>query len=48
MAVLGTPVFPHGNLAFFVAIFSEMLLEEKQFQEQVYAAGMELPEKQAK
>jgi RNA polymerase sigma-70 factor (ECF subfamily) len=24
MAVLGAPVFPHGNLAFFVAIFSEM------------------------
>ena len=24
MAVLGVPVFPHGNLAFFVAIFSEM------------------------
>ena len=23
-AVLGAPVFPHGNLAFFVAIFSEM------------------------
>ncbi|NSF07333.1 sigma-70 family RNA polymerase sigma factor, partial [Fusicatenibacter saccharivorans] len=21
MAVLGAPVFPHGNLAFFVAIF---------------------------
>ena len=33
---------------FFVAIFSEMLLEEKQFQEQVYAAVMKLPEKQAK
>ena len=48
MAVLGAPVFPHGNLAFFVAIFSEMLLEEKQFQEQVYAAVMKLPEKQAK
>ena len=26
----------------------EMLLEEKQFQEQVYAAVMKLPEKQAK
>lgn len=25
MAVLGAPVFPHGNLAFFVAIFSEMI-----------------------
>ena len=25
MAVLGVPVFPHGNLAFFVAIFSEMI-----------------------
>ena len=24
MAVLGAPVFPHGDLAFFVAIFSEM------------------------
>ena len=24
MAALGAPVFPHGNLAFFVAIFSEM------------------------
>ena len=24
MAVLGAPVFPHGNLAFFVAVFSEM------------------------
>ena len=24
MAVLGAPVFPHRNLAFFVAIFSEM------------------------
>ncbi|RHS57062.1 sigma-70 family RNA polymerase sigma factor, partial [Ruminococcus sp. AM46-18] len=24
MTVLGAPVFPHGNLAFFVAIFSEM------------------------
>ena len=24
MAVLGAPVFPHGNLAFFVVIFSEM------------------------
>ena len=24
MAVLGAPVFPHGNLAFFVAIFSEV------------------------
>ncbi len=24
MDVLGAPVFPHGNLAFFVAIFSEM------------------------
>ena len=133
MTVLGAPVFPHGNLAFFVAIFSEMtrlsagvglrlhsihpsitrelypdvyttdffvdvtekvmetiraaeraeaayerkmyrykaqysldcengienavllkpqtpemLLEEKQFQEQVYAAVMKLPEKQAK
>ena len=24
MAVLGAPVFPHGNLVFFVAIFSEM------------------------
>ncbi len=24
MAVLGAPVFPHGNLAFFVAFFSEM------------------------
>ena len=24
MAVLGAPVFSHGNLAFFVAIFSEM------------------------
>ena len=24
MAVLGAPVFPNGNLAFFVAIFSEM------------------------
>lgn len=24
MAVLGAPVFPHGNLTFFVAIFSEM------------------------
>ena len=24
MAVLGAPVFPHGNLAFFVATFSEM------------------------
>ena len=48
MAVLSAPVFPHGNLAFFVAIFSEMLLEEKQFQEQVYAAVMKLPEKQAK
>ena len=24
MAVLGAPVFPHGNLAFFVAIFLEM------------------------
>ena len=48
MAVLGALVFPHGNLAFFVAIFSEMVLEEKQFQEQVYAAVMKLPEKQAK
>ena len=48
MAVLGAPVFPHGNLAFFVAIFSEMILEEKQFREQVYAAVMKLPEKQAK
>ena len=48
MAVLSAPVFPHGNLAFFVAIFSEMLLEERQFQEQVYAAVMKLPEKQAK
>ena len=48
MAVLGAPVFPHGNMAFFVAIFSEMVLEEKQFQEQVYAAVMKLPEKQAK
>ena len=48
MDVFGAPVFPHGNLAFFVAIFSEMLLEEKQFQEQVYAAVMKLPEKQAK
>ena len=48
MAVLGAPVFPHGNLAFFVAIFSEMVLEEKQFREQVYAAVMKLPEKQAK
>ena len=48
MAVLGAPVFPHGNLAFFVAIFSEMVLEEKQFQEQVYAAVVKLPEKQAK
>ena len=25
MAVLGAPVFHHGNLAFFVAIFSEMI-----------------------
>ena len=25
MAVLGAPVFPHGNLAFFVAFFSEMI-----------------------
>ena len=25
MTVLGAPVFPHGNLAFFVAIFSEMI-----------------------
>ena len=25
MAVLGVPVFPHGNLAFFVAIFLEMI-----------------------
>ena len=25
MAVLGAPVFPHGNLAFFVAIFSEII-----------------------
>ena len=25
MDVLGAPVFPHGNLAFFVAIFSEMI-----------------------
>ena len=48
MAVLGAPVFPHGNLAFFVAIFSEMVLVEKQFQEQVYAAVVKLPEKQAK
>ena len=24
MAALGAPVFPHGNLAFFVAVFSEM------------------------
>ena len=24
MTVLGAPVFPHGNLAFFVAVFSEM------------------------
>ena len=48
MAVLGAPVFHHGNLAFFVAIFSEMVLEEKQFREQVYAAVMKLPEKQAK
>ena len=48
MVVLGAPVFPHGNLAFFVAIFSEMVLEEKQFREQVYAAVMKLPEKQAK
>ena len=24
MTVFGAPVFPHGNLAFFVAIFSEM------------------------
>ena len=48
MAVLGAPVFSHGNLAFFVAIFSEMVLEEKQFREQVYAAVTKLPEKQAK
>ena len=48
MAVLGALVFPHGNLAFFVAIFSEMVLEEKHFQEQVYAAVVKLPEKQAK
>ena len=48
MAVLGAPVFPHGNLAFSVAIFSEMVLEEKQFREQVYAAVTKLPEKQAK
>ena len=48
MAVFGAPVFHRGNLAFFVAIFSEMVLEEKQFQEQVYAAVMKLPEKQAK
>ena len=33
---------------FFVAIFSEMVLEEKQFREQVYAAVMKLLEKQAK
>lgn len=33
---------------FFVAIFSEMVLEEKQFREQVYAAVMKLPKKQAK
>ena len=25
MTVLGAPVFPHGNLAFFVAFFSEMI-----------------------
>ena len=25
MAVLGAPVFPHGNLAFFVAFFSEII-----------------------
>ena len=43
MAVLGAPVFPHGNLVFFVAIFSEMVPEEKQFREQVYAAVMKLP-----
>ena len=48
MAALGASVFHHGNLAFFVAIFSEMLLEEKQLQEQVYSAVMNLPEKQAK
>ena len=48
MDVFGAPVFHRGNLAFSVAIFSEMLLEEKQFQEQVYAAVMKLPEKQAK
>ena len=40
MAVLGAPVFPHGNLAFFVAIFSEMT--------RLSAAVMKLPEKQAK
>ena len=48
MAVLGAPVFPHGNLAFSVAIFSKMVLEEKQLQEQLYAPVMKLPEKQAK
>ena len=48
MTVLGAPVFTRGNLVFFVAIFSEMVLEEKQFQEQVYATVMKLPEKQAK
>ena len=40
MTVLGAPVHQGCNLAFFVAIFSEMVLEEKQFREQVYAAVM--------
>ena len=47
MVVLGALVFPHGNLAFLLPFFGDGS-GGKQFQEQVYAAVVKLPEKQAK